>query len=47
MDWVSDKDTGLLGIESLAIDPSSPNKLYMTAGVAYLNDGASALAQIS
>ncbi|WP_202423535.1 WD40/YVTN/BNR-like repeat-containing protein [Duganella margarita] len=43
MDWVSDKDTGLLGIESLAIDPSSPNKLYMTAGVAYLNGGASAV----
>jgi photosystem II stability/assembly factor-like uncharacterized protein len=43
MDWVSDKDTGLLGIESLATDPSSPNKLYMTAGIAYLNGGASAV----
>jgi photosystem II stability/assembly factor-like uncharacterized protein len=43
MDWVSDKDTGLLGIESLAIDPSSPNKLYLTAGIAYLNGGASAI----
>ncbi|WP_229258299.1 WD40/YVTN/BNR-like repeat-containing protein [Duganella rivi] len=43
MDWVSDKDTGLLGIESLAIDPSSPNKLYLSAGVAYLNGGASAI----
>jgi photosystem II stability/assembly factor-like uncharacterized protein len=43
MDWVSDKDTGLLGIESLAIDPSSPNKLYMSAGIAYLNGGASAI----
>jgi len=43
MDWVSDKDTGLLGIESLAIDPSSPNKLYLTAGIAYHNNGASAI----
>lgn len=43
MDWVSDKDTGLLGIESLAIDPSSPNKLYLTTGIAYLNGGASAI----
>ncbi|WP_373990916.1 exo-alpha-sialidase [Duganella sp. BuS-21] len=43
MDWVSDKDTGLLGIESLAIDPSSPNKLYLTSGIAYLNGGASAI----
>ncbi len=43
MDWVSDKDTGLLGIESLAIDPSSPNKLYLSAGIAYLNGGASAI----
>ncbi|WP_229257250.1 exo-alpha-sialidase [Duganella callida] len=43
MDWVSDEDTGLLGIESLATDPSSPNKLYMSAGIAYLNGGASAI----
>jgi len=41
MDWVSDKETGLLGIESLAIDPSSPNKLYMSAGIAYANGGHS------
>ncbi len=47
MDWVSDKDTGLLGIESLALDPSSPNKLYMTAGIAYLNGGASAVLKSS
>lgn len=43
MDWVSDKDTGLLGIESLATDPSSPSKLYLSAGIAYLNGGASAI----
>lgn len=43
MDWVSDKDTGLLGIESLALDPSAPNKLYLTAGIAYHNGGASAI----
>jgi xyloglucan-specific exo-beta-1,4-glucanase len=43
MDWVSDKETGLLGIESLAIDPNAPNKLYMSAGIAYQNGGASAI----
>ena len=43
MDWVSDKETGILGVESIATDPTSPNKLYLSTGIEYLNGGASAI----
>ncbi len=46
-DWVSDRDTGLLGIESIALDPKAPGKLYMLAGTAYLNGGQSAILKSS
>ncbi|MEO7493602.1 MAG: exo-alpha-sialidase [Massilia sp.] len=42
-DSLSDKETGLLGIESIAIDPQKPNRVYMMAGIAYLNGGNSAI----
>lgn len=42
-DWVSDRDTGVLGVESIATDPNAPNKVYLSTGVEYLNDGASAI----
>jgi photosystem II stability/assembly factor-like uncharacterized protein len=42
-DWISDQETGLLGIESIAIDPSKPNRVYMMAGIAYHNGGNSAI----
>lgn len=42
-DWLSDQDTGLLGVESIALDPSAPAKVYLSAGIAYLNGGASAI----
>ncbi|MDG5767570.1 T9SS type A sorting domain-containing protein [Balneolales bacterium ANBcel1] len=41
-DWVSEDQTGLLGIESLTIDPSSPNRVYMMAGIDYFNNGNTA-----
>ncbi len=47
LDWVSDQETGLLGVESIAIDPGAPNKVYLSAGVAYLNGGASAILKSS
>ncbi len=31
-DWVSQREGNLLGIESLAVDPSDPNRLYVAAG---------------
>lgn len=32
MDWVGPRESNLLGIESIAIDPSDPNRLYVAAG---------------
>ena len=47
MDWVSDQETGVLGVESIAIDPGTPGRVYMSTGVAYLNGGASAILKSS
>ncbi|MEU8886989.1 RICIN domain-containing protein [Streptomyces sp. NPDC048442] len=38
-DWVGDKDWNLLGIDSLATDPVSPERLYLAAGT-YTNHWA-------
>ncbi|MFZ6768476.1 exo-alpha-sialidase [Undibacterium sp. Di26W] len=46
-DWVSDQETGLLGIESIAIDPTATNKVYLLAGISYLNGGRSAILKSS
>ncbi|GAA3865305.1 RICIN domain-containing protein [Streptomyces lacrimifluminis] len=32
LDWVSQADQNLLGVESLAIDPARPNRLYLALG---------------
>ncbi len=37
MDWVNSDERGLLGVESLAIDPSIPGAVYMMAGTVYWN----------
>jgi xyloglucan-specific exo-beta-1,4-glucanase len=42
-DWVSEDEVGLLGIESLALDPSQPSRLYMLAGINYFNAGKTAI----
>jgi lysophospholipase L1-like esterase len=47
LDWVSDQETGLLGVESIAIDPSAPAKVYLSTGIAYMNGGASAILKSS
>ena len=39
LDWVPYKDTNLLGIESLAIDPNDPDALYLACGT-YTGSGA-------
>src|SRR5689334_10004826 len=38
-DWLGPNDMGLLGIDGLAIDPSTPGRLYMLAGTDYWNQG--------
>lgn len=47
LDWVSDRETGLLGVESIAIDPGAPAKVYLSTGISYLNGGASAILKSS
>lgn len=42
-DWVSEDEVGLLGVESLAIDPSEPARLYLLAGIDYFNGGKTAV----
>ncbi len=42
MDWVDASERGLLGIEAIATDPKSANKVYMVAGTTYWNEGRSA-----
>lgn len=37
--WVSADDKGLLGIDGLAFDPQSPNKVYLLAGTEYFSNG--------
>ncbi|WP_051971554.1 xyloglucanase [Massilia sp. 9096] len=43
LDWVSDAQTGLLGVDSLAIDPHDSANIYLMAGIAYLNGGRTAI----
>jgi len=32
LDWVSYKESNLMGVESIALDPADPNRLYMACG---------------
>ncbi|MES3021392.1 MAG: exo-alpha-sialidase [Pseudomonadota bacterium] len=43
LDWVSEDEVGLLGVESLAIDPKNAAIVYMLAGISYFNGGKSAI----
>jgi photosystem II stability/assembly factor-like uncharacterized protein len=45
-DWVSYKDNNLMGIESIALDPSDPNKVYMACGT-YTNNPNNAILRSS
>ena len=37
--WLSEKDTGLMGVESLAIDPNNAANVYLLAGTEYFSNG--------
>jgi photosystem II stability/assembly factor-like uncharacterized protein len=39
LDWISYKDRNLMGIESIAIDPADPNRIYLACGT-YTNQDA-------
>jgi photosystem II stability/assembly factor-like uncharacterized protein len=38
LDWVPYEDLNLMGVESIALDPADPNRLYMACGT-YTNSG--------
>lgn len=39
LDWLSQDDVGLLGVESIALDPNNPKRLYVLAGTSYFSKG--------
>ncbi len=39
LDFISQKDVGLYGIESFALDPTNPGRLYLLAGTTYFSEG--------
>ncbi|MFP5041712.1 T9SS type A sorting domain-containing protein [Parasediminibacterium sp. JCM 36343] len=43
LDWCNTNQTSYQGVESFAIDPSAPNKLYMLVGTSYFNGGSTAI----
>jgi len=43
LDWVSYKDYNLIGVESIALDPSDPNLLYMACGTYTTSPGPNAI----
>lgn len=43
LDWLPQGDVGFLGVESFALDPSNPERLYLLVGTSYLSDGKSAV----
>jgi xyloglucan-specific exo-beta-1,4-glucanase len=46
-DWASQDQTGFLGVESFAVDPQSPNKVYALVGISYFNGGKTAILRSS
>src|ERR1035437_2059859 len=32
LDWLPYEDTNLMGVESIAVDPSDPNRVYLSCG---------------
>lgn len=47
LDWNSQEETTYQGVESLAIDPQAPEKLYLLAGTSYWNGGKTAILRSS
>ena len=42
-DFLGADKVALMGVESMAVDPSAPNKVYMYCGTSYWNSGLSAI----
>jgi len=42
-DWLPEERSGLMGVESVAVDPKNAGNVYLMAGTDYLNSGKSAI----
>lgn len=42
-DWLGPAELGLMGVESLAVDPRRPERVFMLAGTRYWNNGRTAV----
>jgi xyloglucan-specific exo-beta-1,4-glucanase len=42
-DFASDSQSGIFGVESVAIDPQNPGTVYMSTGISYFNNGKSSI----
>ncbi|HET9958061.1 MAG TPA: hypothetical protein VFQ61_26375 [Polyangiaceae bacterium] len=47
LDWLPQEDSGLYGVESIALDPSNPERLYVLAGTSYFSNGKTAILRSS
>jgi xyloglucan-specific exo-beta-1,4-glucanase len=43
MDWLPEADKGLMGIDSMAVDPKSAGHILMLAGTSYFSNGKTAI----
>jgi len=43
LDWLSQDDVGLYGVESVALDPGMPGRLFVLVGTSYLSQGKTAV----
>ena len=43
LDWADENEMGYMGVESIAVDPQSPNRVYLLAGTSYFNAGKTAI----
>jgi hypothetical protein len=43
LDWLSQDDVGLYGVESMALDPNNPARLYLMVGTSYFSKGKTAI----
>jgi hypothetical protein len=47
LDWVSEGETGYLGVEAVAVDPQEAGKVYALVGTSYFNGGKTAILRSS
>ncbi len=43
LDWLSQDDVGLYGVESMALDDQNPGRLYLLVGTSYFSKGKTAI----